>query len=140
MVSCIMVLYDLTMLESQTGTILIFTGALTLLAAAAVVAPAAVLRAVFGSTAPDRVARAVTRHWGLLVALFGALLLYAGYHPEVRAPVMLAAAIEKLGVAAIFGIALPRRPLLVAIIAGDVAMAIIYLVILSASLRSLPTQ
>ncbi len=126
-----MVLYDLMMLESQTGAILIVTGAITLLAAAAVVAPAAVLRTVFGSTKPDFVARPVTRHWGLLVALFGALLVYAGYHPEVRAPVMLAAAIEKLGVAAIFGFVVPRRPLLLAIIAGDAAMAILYLLILS---------
>lgn len=118
-------------LESQTGPILIVTGAITLLAAAAIVAPAPVLRVVFGSTAPDFVARAITRHWGLLVALFGALLVYAGYHPEVRAPVMLAAAIEKLGVAAIFGFVQPRRPLLLAIIAGDAAMAILYLVILS---------
>jgi hypothetical protein len=140
MVPCMMVLYDLTMLETQAGPILIVTGALTMLAAAAIVAPTAVLRGVFGSAAPDRVSRAVTRHWGLLVALFGALLVYAGYHPEVRAPVMLAAAIEKLGVAAIFGIALPRRPLLVAVIAGDAVMAIIYLVILGASLRSLPVQ
>ncbi len=135
-----MVLYDLTMLETQAGPILIVTGTLTMLAAAAIVVPATVLRGVFGSGAPDRVSRAVTRHWGLLVALFGALLVYAGYHPEVRAPVMLAAAIEKLGVAAIFGIALPRRPLLVAVIAGDAAMAIIYLAILGGSLRSLPAQ
>ena len=121
------------MLESQTGAILIVTGALTLLASAAIVAPAAILQTVFGSPTPDRVARAVTRHWGLLVALFGALLVYAGYHPQVRTPVMLAAAIEKLGVGAIFGFALPRRPLLGAVIAGDAAIAILYLVILMVS-------
>ena len=130
MVPCMMVLYDLMMLESQTGAILIVTGALTLLALAALVAPVAVLRAVFGDAAPDGVTRAITRHWGLLVALFGALLVYAGYHPELRAPVMVAAAVEKLGVGAIFGLSLPRRPLLLAIVAGDVIMAILYLVIL----------
>jgi len=126
------------MLDSHAGAILIVTGALTLLASAAIVAPAAILRTVFGSPMPDRVARAVTRHWGLLVALFGALLVYAGYHPQVRTPVMLAAAIEKLGVGAIFGFALPRRPLLVAVIAGDAAMAILYLVILMVSNPGIP--
>ncbi len=39
----------------------------------------------------------ITRHWGLLAPSLGALLIYAAWHPELRAPVMLAAGIEKAG-------------------------------------------
>ena len=37
------------------------------------------------------------RHWGLAVFGFGALLIYAGYKPMYREPIILAATIEKIG-------------------------------------------
>ncbi|HEY8100592.1 MAG TPA: hypothetical protein VIF82_07530 [Burkholderiaceae bacterium] len=43
------------------------------------------------------------RHWGLLAFSIGALLVYAAGHPEARAPIMLSALIEKLGMVA-FGV------------------------------------
>jgi hypothetical protein len=119
------------LIENHTGAILVVTGGLTLLAGVTIVAPSAVLGALFGSEEPDIVTRAMARHWGLLVALVGGLLLYAGYDPALRTPVMLAAAVEKLGLGAIFGFSLPRRPLLLAVIGADAVMAILYLVILA---------
>src|SRR5581483_2514009 len=121
----------MTMLESHSAPILVVTGSLTALAIVVTIAPAAALRVLFGSATPDRTPRPLDRHWGLLVAPFGGLLIYAGYAPALREPVMAAAAVEKLGVAAIFGIALPRRPVLLAVIAADATMAILYLLILA---------
>ncbi|OJJ15667.1 hypothetical protein BKI52_37930 [marine bacterium AO1-C] len=37
------------------------------------------------------------RHWGLTVFSVGALLVYAGYQPIYREPIILAATIEKVG-------------------------------------------
>jgi hypothetical protein len=71
------------------------------------------------------------RHWGLVVALVGALLIYAGYHPELRVPVMAIAATEKLALAGqVLGSSLRRRSLLVIIVAADAVIAILYLIVL----------
>jgi len=68
----------------------------------------------------------VARHWGLLVALIGALLVFAEHHPEVRVPVMVVSAVEKLAIAGlVFGSTLRRRPLVVTVVAGDAAMAVL---------------
>jgi len=57
------------------------------------VAPAPILRMIFGAT--GEIGLAVARHWGLLIFLVGALLIYAAFHPWVRGPAMVVAVIEK---------------------------------------------
>ena len=49
----------------------------------------------------------MARHWSLLAALVGGLLMYAGYHPEARLPAMIVGAAEKL----VFGILVIASPL-----------------------------
>ena len=44
------------------------------------------------------------KHWGLLAATIGALLIYCGMHPELRRPIVIAAAIEKLGLCVIIAV------------------------------------
>jgi hypothetical protein len=44
------------------------------------------------------------KHWGLMAACFGALLVYSAMHPELRRPVVIAAAIEKLGLCVIIAV------------------------------------
>ncbi len=44
------------------------------------------------------------KHWGLLAACFGGLLFYSAMHPELRRPVVIAAAIEKLGLCVIIAV------------------------------------
>ena len=44
------------------------------------------------------------KHWGLLAATIGALLIYSGMHPELRRPIVIAAAIEKLGLCVIIAV------------------------------------
>jgi hypothetical protein len=44
---------------------------------------------------------AFAKHWGLLAACMGGLLFYSASHPELRRPVVIAAAIEKMGLCVI---------------------------------------
>ena len=57
--------------------ILIVTGAVAAIAVLQLIAPAPVLRMIFGEAPTDEVGLAVARHWGLLTFLIGALLIYA---------------------------------------------------------------
>ena len=119
------------MIAANINIILVVTGVLTLGAALVFFVPGLMLKIGFGVSAPDDVTRLVTRHWGLLVGLVGFLLVYAGYHPELRVPVMAIAATEKLALAGlVLGSSLRRRSLLMIIVAADVVMAILYLIVL----------
>lgn len=119
------------MIAANISIILVITGALTLGAAVGFFVPGPMLKIVFGVSAPDDVTRLVTRHWGLLVGLVGFLLVYAGYHPELRVPVMAIAATEKLALAGlVLGSSLRRRRLLMMIVAADAVMATLYLIFL----------
>jgi hypothetical protein len=115
----------------QTGAILIVTGALTACTFAAVFAPVAVLRLLFGATRPDQLTIMIARHWALLVTLVGCLLVYAAYHPEVRPAVMIAAIVEKLAIGLLVFASPWRRRLGAATVAGgDTAIALLYIWIL----------
>lgn len=101
-------------------------------ACAAVLAPVAILRFLFGERDPDSLTVMITRHWGLLVALVGGLLVYAGYHAEARLPVMIAAVSEKLAIGALVFSSPLRRRVAAAVVAGaDTVMALLYIFILS---------
>lgn len=64
----------------------------------------------------DAASLALTRHWGLLVFLIGALLIYAAFHPGVRDPVVFIAAVEKIALGVIvLGTSLRRHRLATAI-------------------------
>ena len=119
------------MLADHVSEILIVTGLLTMGAIAAFLLPANVLKLVFGIDDPDAGIRFVGRHWGLLVFLVGALLVFAGRHPEIRLPVLVVAATEKLvGSWLILAGLLRRRPVALVMVAADSLMAILYLLIL----------
>src|SRR5262252_10505340 len=83
------------MIGAHIELILIVTGALTAIALLQFIAPASVLRMIYGEAPTDEVGLAVARHWGLLTFLVGALLVYAAFHPSVRGPAMVVAVIEK---------------------------------------------
>ncbi len=46
-----------------------------------------------------------TKHWGLMAFCFGALMVYSASHVEIRRPIVIAAAIEKLGMMVIIAMA-----------------------------------
>ena len=112
--------------------ILIVTGAVAAIAVLQLIAPAPVLRMIFGEAPTDKVGLAVARHWGLLTFLVGALLVYAAFHASVRGPAMVVAVIEKavLGLG-VFGTSLRTRPAAAAVAAGDSLIALIYVLYLA---------
>lgn len=77
--------------------ILLISGVFTLLPIVVFLLPTRGPRLLFGVDAPDGAGGLFTRHWSLLAPSLGALLIYAAWHPELRAPLMLAAGIEKGG-------------------------------------------
>ncbi|MGB8908654.1 MAG: hypothetical protein WCC84_07880 [Candidatus Cybelea sp.] len=111
------------------NVILIVTGALTALAGIGLAAPKLVVRIVFGTTLADAATVLVTRHWSLLIALVGGLLIYAGFQTEARVPIMVAAIVEKLALGVLV-VASPmrKRVATVAVAGADAVMALIYII------------
>jgi hypothetical protein len=64
--------------------IMILSGVLTLTMVYAVIAPEAALRSTFGESVTGPVANIVVRNWGALIALIGAMLIYAAGKPALR--------------------------------------------------------
>lgn len=79
------------------GTVLLVSGAFTLMPIVQFLFPTLGSKLLFGVDAPEGAGGLFTRHWSLLAPCFGALLIYAAWHPELRAPLMLLAGIEKAG-------------------------------------------
>jgi hypothetical protein len=120
------------MIGAHIELILIVTGALTATALVQLIAPALVLSMVFGEAPTDEVGLAIARHWGLLIFLVGALLVYSAFHPSVRAPAMVIAVIEKAALGlGVYGTSLRTRPSAAVIAGGDSLIALIYILYLA---------
>src|SRR5437762_980418 len=93
------------------GLFLLVTGLATAGVVALAIAPATMMRAIFGQPPADDLALLVARHWGLLVGLVGGLLVCAAYRPEMRPPILTAAIVEKAAFAlAVLASPFRRRP------------------------------
>jgi hypothetical protein len=120
------------MIGGHIELILIVTGAITAMALAQFIAPASVLRMIYGEAPTDEVGLAVARHWGLLTFLVGALLVYAAFHPSVRGPATVIGAIEKAALGlGVFGTSLRTHSAAAAMAAGDSLIALIYVLYLA---------
>ena len=64
--------------------IMILSGVLTTTMIYAALAPEAALRSTFGESVSGPVADIVVRNWGALIALVGAMLIYAARKPALR--------------------------------------------------------
>jgi hypothetical protein len=119
------------MIGTHIEIILIVTGATTAMALTQFIAPTSVSRIIYGAAPTEVVGIALVRHWGLLVFLIGVLLIYAALHPAVREPVTIVAAVEKIGFGlGIFGTSLRRYPIAAGIAAGDIIIALVYVLYL----------
>jgi hypothetical protein len=122
------------MIATHSATILIVTGILTAGAAVVAVFPMQILKLVFGTEPADAPAKLIARHWGLLVSLVGCLLVYAGYHPQARFPIMIAAIVEKFAIGAlVLASPLRGRLVVVIIVLADAVMALLCVAILASA-------
>ena len=64
--------------------ILVVSGLLTTTMIYTAIAPEAALQSTFGETLDAPLAKMIVRNWGALIALVGAMLIYAAFRPAVR--------------------------------------------------------
>jgi len=69
--------------------VLLVCGLLTFSMVQAVFAPRAVMQSYFGEAPDSKAADLLVRNWGALVAAGGLLLIYAGFNPGIRPPVLI---------------------------------------------------
>jgi len=120
------------MLASSIGWILVASGIITAVAGlAALLFPHLFLRLGFGVESTNSLVFFV-QHWGVLIFAVGALIVYSAYVPTVRAPVLVAAAMEKaaIGFLTFFG-PMKRTTAMTAMAIGDGAFAILYVAYLA---------
>ena len=120
------------MLAAQIEWILLITGLATAGALVFFLAPVTMMKMLFGQVPSDALGLLIARHWGLLVCLVGALLIYAAYHAEVRVPTLIVAIVEK--VALVFGVSVSpfrRRPAVFVMALADAGMAAAYFLYLT---------
>jgi hypothetical protein len=119
------------MLAAHIEMILLITGLVTTGALVVFLAPVPVMKLLFGQAPSDALSLLIARHWGLLVGLVGALLIYAGYHAEVRFPTLIIAIVEK--VALVVGLLMSpvrQRPTVLTMVLADTGMAVVYVLCL----------
>jgi hypothetical protein len=120
------------MLAAQIELILLITGVATAGALVLFLAPVTAMKMVFGQAPSDALSLLIARHWGLLVCLVGALLIYAAYHAEIRVPTLIVAIVEKAAFALGMFISPFRRRRTVLVMAlADAGMGAVYLMYLT---------
>jgi len=88
------------MLGRYFDKILYVTGVVTLTPLLQFFSPALNL-GLSGLVVSDDAGLLFARHWGLMAACFGALLIFAAVRPAVRKPIVMAAMVEKFGLVAL---------------------------------------
>jgi hypothetical protein len=120
------------MLAAQIELILLITGLATAGALVMFLAPVTSMRMLYGQSPSDALGLVIARHWGLLVCLVGALLIYAAYHAEIRVPTLIVAIAEKAAFSlGMFSSPFHRRPTVLVMALADAGMAAVYLIYLA---------
>ncbi|HZY83570.1 MAG TPA: hypothetical protein VFE78_01955 [Gemmataceae bacterium] len=115
------------MLTAHIELVLLLTGLATAGALVLFLAPVTIMKLLFGQAPSDALSLLIARHWGLLVFLVGALLVYAAYHAEARTPTLIVASAEKAAFAlGMFLSPFRRRPTVVVMALADAGMAAVY--------------
>jgi hypothetical protein len=97
------------MLVEHFAVVLWVTGAITTTPVLQFLAPRQVLARMYRIELTDEAGLFFARHWGLVAASVGGLLMCAAAHPELRPAVVTAALFEKAGIVVAFAI-VRRRP------------------------------
>ena len=116
------------MVTSLIEPILIVTGLLTMGAIALFLLPQPGLKLLLGIETTEPGILLLARHWGLLLFLVGALLVYSAFAPAIRVPVMIVAIAEKVVISAQLWFRLnPRTWLATTAALFDVGCVVLYL-------------
>jgi len=120
-------------LASSIGWILVGSGTITAAAGlGALLFPNLFLRLVVEVESSISPLVFFIQHWGVLIFVVGALITYSAYAPTVRAPVLAAAAIEKIAIGLLTFLGpIKRTRALTAMAVGDSAFAILYVAYLA---------
>jgi hypothetical protein len=86
----------MTWLIDNIHVVLIVSGLLTITMLQVAIAPARALKSTYGEVLEGPLVDLVVRGWGFLIALIGAMLLWAAFHPETRTLAVGAAIASKL--------------------------------------------
>ncbi len=116
------------MLVEHFAAVLWVTGAITATPVLQFLAPRQVLARLYRIELTEEAGLFLARHWGLLAASIGGLLLFAAAHPELRPAVVTAALVEKAGIVVAFWL-VRRRPFargLRMVAAFDAACVVLY--------------
>lgn len=116
------------MLVEHFAAVLWVTGAITMTPVLQFLAPRQVLARMYRIELTDEAGLFFARHWGLVAASVGGLLMCAAAHPELRPAVVTAALIEKAGIVVAFAID-RRRPFargLRLVVVFDTACVVVY--------------
>src|ERR1700722_12347992 len=121
------------MLTSNFGWIIAASGVVTAVAGlTAVLAARPFFRFGFGVESPQSSMVFFVRHWGVLIFVVGALLVYSAGVPAVRTPVLIAAAVEKFAVGLLIFLGPMRRTsVMTAAVIGDGLFAVLYVAYLA---------
>ena len=120
------------MLAVQIEWVLFLTGLATAGALVLFLAPVPIMKMLFGQAPADALSLLIARHWGLLVSLIGALLIFAAYHDAIRAPTLIIASAEKAAFAlGVFLSPFRRRRAVLVVALADAGMATVYLLYLT---------
>jgi hypothetical protein len=92
------------MLVEHFAAILWVTGAITATPVLQFLAPRQVLARMYRIELSDEAGLFFARHWGLIAASVGGLLMFAAAHAELRPAVVTAALVEKAGIVVAFAL------------------------------------
>ncbi|MDY7536862.1 hypothetical protein QN372_01800 [Undibacterium sp. RTI2.1] len=119
------------MIQRYIKIILYIAGGIMLLAGLQFIVPLPLLQAQ-QLVVSDSAGILFARHWSLLVACLGGLLIYSARHPECRIPIIVAVTVEKIGLVGVLLMSLndaALKPMLPVIVldGGFVILFLIYL-------------
>lgn len=83
------------MITSNITLILYLTGIITSSMLLLLFAPHFVFEKMFGLEAGSGISELIKRHWGFAIFITGMLLIWAGYDPAIRIPVLTCVALNK---------------------------------------------
>jgi hypothetical protein len=117
------------MIAEYIQLILIVSGVATMGPIVQFFAPGPLLKLMYGVETSEPATLLLARHWGLLIFLVGALLVYSAYDPSTRDPLLIVASLEKIAFAGfVFFGPVNRTPFATFAVAGDTAFVILYFV------------